>query len=106
MIREGWGGLKALLLIPAAALAACAHQPDARPEPILTPIDVAIPVSTGCVPANLASPPEYPDTDEALKSAPDAAARYQLEHAGRKVRKARLAELEPIVAGCPKAAAK
>jgi hypothetical protein len=93
-------------LAPAGLLAACAHKPDARPEPIVTTVEVAVPVAVGCVPPNLAAAPTYPDTDQALKSAPDAASRYQLLYAGRKVRTGRLGELEPIVAGCPKATAK
>ena len=106
-IREGWGGIKlAVVAVGALALAGCVHDQAARPEPILTPVEVAIPVATGCVPANMAPPPEYPDTDTALKAAADAAARYQLLYAGRKVRTARLNEVEPVIANCPKATAK
>lgn len=91
-------------LLPAAlALGGCGAHPDVRPEPVLTPLVVNTPVATGCVPPNLDAAPEYPDTDTALKAAPGAAERYQLVYAGRKVRSARLAELEPIVARCPKA---
>ncbi len=95
--------LKLLVATPAALLAACAGRQTPPPQPILTPVEVAVPVATGCVPANLAAAPEYPDTDQALRTAPDAASRYQLLYAGRKVRVARNNELEPIVAGCPRA---
>lgn len=89
----------------ATGLAACGGKTP-HPEPILTPIEVVVPVPVGCVPPNLAAAPVYPDTDAALRTASDAASRYQLLYAGRKVRSARLGELEPIVNGCPKAAAK
>lgn len=98
--------LIATALLLAKGLGGCAHMPAARPEPVLSPIEVDKPVATGCVPANLAAAPDYPDTDDAIKGAPDAASRYQLLYAGRKVRVARLNEIEPIVAGCPKAVAK
>lgn len=89
-----------------ALLGGCTHAPLAAPEPVLVPIEVDRPVATGCVPANMAEAPEYPDTDAALTGAADAASRYQLLYAGRKVRTARLNELEPVVAGCPKASVK
>lgn len=64
--------------------------------------ETAIPVGSPCVPSNLGTEPTYPDTDEALRVAADAAERYQLTAAGRKLRIARLNELEPVVAGCPR----
>ncbi len=96
----------AVLAAAAMPLAACAGRQTPPPQPILTPIEVAVPVATGCVPPNLAAAPDYPDTDQALRSAPDAASRYQLLYAGRKVRVGRLGELETVVAGCPKATAR
>lgn len=102
---------RVLLAIPAAVLllangGSCfGGVKSAGTEPVLTPIEVAVPVKTGCVPPNLAPKPDYPDTDEALKAAPDAASRYLLLYAGRKVRSARLGELESVVEGCPKAPA-
>jgi hypothetical protein len=104
-------GLSVTRLIPiamtaAAILSACAHVPAPLPEPVLTAVEVATPIATGCVPANMAEPPVYPDSDAALKAATDAAERYQILYAGRKVRIARLGELEPVVANCPKAHAR
>lgn len=84
-------------LLPLLALGACAHV---QPEPRLVTQRVLVPVTKSCVPTTLTPAPAYPDTDEALRSAPDGASRYQLEHAGRKLRIARLRELEPIVEGC------
>lgn len=90
----------------AVLVTGCATRPKPTPSPILTPIEVVVPVATGCVPPNITPAPVYPDTDDALKSAIDAAERYLLLYAGRKLRDARLGELEPIVSGCPKAATK
>lgn len=91
--------MKAWLLM-SLMLAGCATaEPPAR---VIT-VDVAVPVASPCVPASLASAPDYPDSVEALRAAPDAASRLLLLAAGRLLRTARLNELEPIVAGCPKA---
>jgi len=87
----------------ALTLGACATT-GAAPEPRVVTVEVAVPVASPCVPAGLGATPEYPDTDEALRQAPDAATRYQLLAAGRPLRAARLGELEPVVAGCPRAA--
>lgn len=95
--------MKRLLLLPLLVLTACATD-GAVPEPRVVTVEVAVPVSSPCVPAGLAQPPEYPDTDLALRTAPDAASRLLLFAAGRLLRAARLNELEPVVAGCPKAA--
>jgi hypothetical protein len=73
------------------------------PQPIVTTAEIAVPVSSGCVPSSIGPAPTYPDTDAALKAAPDAARRYQLMAEGRPLRQARLNELEPVVTSCPKA---
>jgi hypothetical protein len=92
-----------ICLIAALAMAGCASTPDPDvPERIVT-VEVAVPVAQPCVPATLGPAPDYPDTDEALRSAPDAATRYLLIAAGRLLRIARLGEVEPVVAACPKA---
>mgnify|MGYP000747660966 CR=1 FL=1 len=95
-----------LLTCSAAALslAACATTEAAPPERIVT-VEVAVPVPSPCVPATLGPAPEYPDTDEALRAAPDPATRYQLLGAGRLLRNARLNEVEPVIAACPRASA-
>lgn len=94
--------MRRMLLLVLLPLASCATT--APPIERIVTVEVAVPVASPCVPASLATPPEYPDATEALRSAPDAASRYQLLGAGRLLRAARLNELEPIVAGCPKAA--
>ena len=92
-----------LILVLGALLAGCASKPAPRPEPEIRTVEVAVPVPVGCVPPNIAKPSAYPDTDAALRRAADAAERYQLVFAGRQLRSARLAEIEPVVAACPKA---
>lgn len=98
----------AALAFPIAAalcLAGCSGRPQERPQPIVTTVEVAVPVAQPCVPATLGPAPDYPDTDEALKQAADAAQRYLLLVAGRILRAARLKELEIVAAGCPRATA-
>ena len=84
-------------------LGGCGTKPVARPETIVVATKVAVPVTGACVPANLQSAPEYPDTKEKLRAAKDPAERYWLMGAGWPLRDARLKELEIVVAGCPKA---
>lgn len=73
-------------------------------EPRVVTVEMAVPVASPCVPASLGPAPDYPDTDEALRRAGDPAERYQLVIAGRALKDARLNEIEPVVAACPKAA--
>lgn len=90
MIRSGsW--------IVAAALALSGCAATERPVRIVT---VKVPVAVECVPATLGGAPTYPDTDEALREAIDAAERYRLVAAGRLLRGARLGELEPVILAC------
>jgi hypothetical protein len=91
--------MKWALLLP-LALAGCGAAGQYRPEPIVVPKTVLVPVKGDCVPTGLGEPPAYIDSDEALRGAKDAAERYQLTAAGRKQRQARLDELEPVVKGC------
>jgi hypothetical protein len=90
--------------IAAAALlvAGCSATPRPAPEPRVVTVEVAVPVASPCVPKGLAAAPTYPDSNEALRAATDAANRYALLAAGRLLRVARLNELEGVVAGCPR----
>lgn len=87
-------------------LGACGAAEQARPEPITVPIEVLTPVPAACVPDTLGPPPAYVDTNPVLRAAADAAERYQLVLAGREQRIARLNEVEPIVAACPRGKSK
>ena len=69
-------------------------------EPEIRIVEVPISVPVSCVPKNFPAKPLMPDSDEALKAAPDAAARYGLIAAGRVLRIQREAEVEPVLAGC------
>lgn len=96
--------LSFLLLIP---LAACgARVTPVSAEPIVAPQPVAVAVTQPCVPEALTPPPIYVDSKEKLLAAQDAAERYQLVLGGRSQRIARLNELEPIIAGCPRGRSK
>jgi len=95
--------VKAVYLIPLLSiLTACGAAVPARPEPIVVPQIVKVPVAAPCVPKTLAGPPEYVDTKAKLKAAADAAERMQLLYGGRAQREARLNEIEPVIAGCPR----
>lgn len=84
------------------ALAACAAGPRPEPEVRIQEVYVEKPVT--CVPGNLGEAPTYPDSDDALRRAADAAERYALLWAGRLLRAARLGEVEPVVTECRNAA--
>lgn len=86
----------AVVIAATLLLTACGHQP----EPIVRTVTVIKPVAVACIPATLDPAGSYPDTDEALRSAVDAAERYALVAAGRMLRDARLGELEPIIQAC------
>lgn len=91
--------MKAVMVVLAAlALTACAT--DDAPKPITT-ITVKIPVNVPCVP-NIGPAPAYPDTDAAVKAAPDLFARVKLIVAGRVLRIQREAELNAAIEGCSK----
>lgn len=83
------------------ALAACATS---RPEPKIVTQTVDVPVAVSCVPKDTPPAPAYTDTTEALKAAPDFAARYQLLAANHAVHVTREQILEAVVDACRKAA--
>ncbi len=91
----GW----AAIILVGLAIAGCSTT---RPEPVVRTVFVDRPVAVTCVPDTLGEAPAYADIDDALRRAPDAAARYQLVIAGREQRKARLGETEPVIKGCRK----
>lgn len=93
--RSGGVGVVALAL----ALAGCESVPK---EPVVRTVEVKVPVAAACVPESFPKPPEYPDSDKALKAAPSGAERYQLIQAGRILRVQRAAEVEPMVEACRK----
>ena len=78
------------------ALAACATTPPA-PQIVTKTVQVAVPVA--CKPA-IGDTPAYPDTDAALKAAPDVFYRVSLLVAGRLERIAREAQLDAALGAC------
>lgn len=95
--------MKTLTLIAATMLlAGC----GAKPEPVVRTVTVNVPVAIECVPVTLGDAPSYPDTDEALRAATDAAERYRLVFLGRLLRDARLGEVESVILSCREGADK
>ena len=79
-------------------LAACATSPQLpTPQIVTKTVDVAVPVA--CKP-DVGAAPAYPDTDAALKAAPDVYQRVRLMVAGRLMRIAREAELTAGLNAC------
>jgi hypothetical protein len=78
------------------ALTACATTPPA-PQIVTKTVQVAVPVA--CKPA-IGPAPAYPDTDAALKAAPDVYQRVKLLVAGRLERIAREMELTAALGAC------
>jgi hypothetical protein len=89
-----------LVTIAAGAALITGCGTTAPREPIVRTIEVLVPVTVPCVPDTLAAAPTYSDTDEALRAAEDAAARFVLLVTGRDERTARLGELEAAVSAC------
>lgn len=88
-------------LIPLVFLTGCATSKV--PEPVIVVKEVKVPISEPCIPATFdRNSPEYVDSDTALKSAFDAAYRYQLLWAGRAQRIAREKEMSAALSGCEK----
>jgi hypothetical protein len=78
------------------ALAACATAPEPKIE--VREVKVAVPVR--CDPQPRPVKPDFPDTDEAIKGAPDIFVEAQLYKAGRKLRIPYERELEAALSGC------
>lgn len=89
------------LIAATVLLAGCAAR-----EPVVRTVTVNVPVAIECVPVTLGAAPDYPDTDEALRAAPDAAERYRLLFLGRLLRDARLGEVESVILSCREGATK
>lgn len=89
--------LAAMMLL---ALFGCAARP-APPDPVvpvqLQPVKEAVPVR--CAP-NIGPEPDYPDTDAALKAAPNLFERVKLLLAGRLLRIQRDQEKTAALDGC------
>lgn len=90
--------LRLILFVLIFALAACGGE---RPpiEPIVRTVRVEVPVAVSCA-GQVGPRPDYPDTAEAVRAAPDLLERVKLLLAGRGMREAREAELEAALAPC------
>jgi hypothetical protein len=83
-----------MCILACIILAGCAH--DAGKIELQT---VNVPVPVHCKP-NIKPSETFPDTDQALKSAPDIFERVKLLLAGRDLRTARVNELEVALQAC------
>jgi hypothetical protein len=88
--------VKAAILALPLLLAACATAP---PEPRVEFKEVQVPVPVRCAP-QLGARPDYPDTDDKLRAAPSADARYHAMATARPLHYAREEELEGALKGC------
>lgn len=86
--------------IALAALVALTGCAKADPQPVIVTKIVDRPVAVSCVPEGYSKRPAYVDSPEALKAAPDAAARLQLLIAGRIQRMARELSNDAVIDGC------
>ena len=86
-----------VLVVALAAVSACAGAPPNSPA--LQVREVKTPVAMPCTP-DLGAAPAYPDTDAALKAAPDLFSRVRLMVSGRLLRIARERELNAALAAC------
>lgn len=78
-------------------LGACASSPDGPPGPQMRTLEV--PTAVRCRP-DLGPEPDYPDTDAALRAAPDLFARVRLLMAGRLLRIARDQQKSAVLQAC------
>ena len=93
------------VILPALMLSACATVPK-QPEPIIKTVEVQVPHPVPCPALQKLGPePAYPDTDAALKAAPNIFVRVQLLMAGRVLRITRLAAVNDALAECDKKSA-
>lgn len=89
-------------IAPAAALLCitlCACQTTGDLTPRVETKTVLVPTPIACKPT-LPAEPSYPDTDAALKAAPDLFVKVQLMVAGRLLRIARLQVVNAALRGC------
>lgn len=89
----------ATVIVMGLSLAAC-QTTNPEPRVVTKTVDVAVPVQCHPNPNPLATKPAFPDTDAALASVPDVFTGTKLLKAGRKLRDARIGELEAALAAC------
>lgn len=90
-----------LAVVGTCLAAGCATTPHDRPEPVVRTVEVTVTKPVPCPAlAKLGPEPSYPDTNEAILSAPNAAARAKLYVTGRLMRAQRLAEYAAAKTAC------
>ena len=88
-----------IVLVGTLALAGCGTVPKPA-EPKIVVDTAHDPVAASCVPSTLGPAPAYPDTDAALKAAPNMFERVRLLVAGRLLRIQRAGALEGVATAC------
>jgi hypothetical protein len=88
-----------LVVLGSVCLAACAAGPRPAPNVVTQVETLAVPEPCS---ASVAAP-DFPDTAEAIRAAPNIHERAKLYAAGRQLRIAYEAELAAAIAGCRKA---
>lgn len=97
--QTGVAGVIILLLIVLIFVSACAS--GSPPEPQIRTVEVSVPVQVPCEALKaLGAEPDYPDTEEALLSAPNLFERVRLMAQGRLLKNARLAQYAAARASC------
>jgi hypothetical protein len=89
--------MKRLALIAVLFLAGCQSTPPLDPRVQVRTVETPVPVR--CRP-DLGPEPDYPDTDDALRAAPDLFVRVRLLLAGRLLRIARDQQKTAALAAC------
>lgn len=86
-------------MIALVGLCAAACSTVAEPERKIERVEVKVPVAVSCVPSDLPPPPaSY--ADDNLPAAAPASQRFLKTGEANLQRKARLAQLEPVVSAC------
>jgi hypothetical protein len=79
----------------------CVYGCAAPVQPPLPPITIKVPVAVACIKDHSAlAAPNFPDTDAALKAAPNVFERVKLIVSGRLLRMAYEVKLEAALSGC------
>jgi hypothetical protein len=93
--------MRSVIFLAALALAGCATGPELPPEPVVRIVEVKVPVTEPCnALEDIGDEPSYPDTPDAVASAPTLFERVKLLLMGRAVRDARLQQYTAAKRSC------
>lgn len=90
-----------IVLLLLILLTGCATTQSPPPEPVIRTVEVKVPVPQPCKALDeLGAEPSYPDTDDAVRGAPDLFERVKLLLQGRLLRQARLGQYKAARSSC------